>query len=459
MEVTVYGAGYVGLVSAVCLSEMGHRVCCFDIDQDKIHGLNQGQLPIYEPELTDLLHKNLSHGRVYFTADAKESVTFGELQIIAVSTPPREDGSVDLCHVWEVGQMIGRCLCKYCTIAIKSTVPVGTSQQLHRVVQTELMERHLAVDFAVVSNPEFLKEGTAVNDFMHPDRIVIGTLHERALQDMQELYAPWIARDVPWVVMDEASAEFSKYVANAFLATKISFINEMSRLADRLGADIEQVKTVLGLDKRINIQFLNPGCGFGGSCFPKDLQALKRIAEQQQCRADVIEAVLQTNEKQKRWLFEKIDDFFAGDLANKTIALWGLSFKPHTDDVRAAPSRVLMELLWQSGACVRAYDPCAMENIRMIYGESEHLTLCTSAEAALQGAHAVAIATEWDEFRHIDWPRMQHHLHYRAVFDGRNLYDPTEMQRWGLHYYPVGRGKSIWPTWVRSCRPHKIAEE
>ena len=369
MNVTVYGAGYVGLVSAVCFAELGHNVACFDIDKKKIDLLSQGNVPIYEPGLAELLQKNLAVARLHFTTDAVIAVSFGEIHIIAVGTPSREDGSVDMEHVFSVARMIGDLMEQHCTIVTKSTVPVGTTEKVRQCIMQQLHRRELSIEFTVVSNPEFLKEGEAVSDFMNPDRIIIGATQPQVIENMRRLYSSLINQNKPFVVMDERSAEFTKYVANAFLATKISFMNEMSQLADRMDVNIEKIKYAIGLDKRIGMKFLNPGCGFGGSCFPKDIQAMKNFAAQLNYPAEMINAVFTINEAQKRVIFEKIYHYFHGDLKNKIIALWGLAFKPNTDDVRSAPSLTAMELLWKHHATIQAYDPLAMKNIQSIYGE------------------------------------------------------------------------------------------
>jgi len=440
MKISIYGAGYVGIVSAVCFAELGHDVCCIDLDQNKITELNQGELPIYEEGLPELLKKNLLGNRIHFTTDPEVGVAFSKLQIIAVGTPSNADGSVNMEYVLKVAKTIGSLMNHYSVIVTKSTVPVGTADRLTSVVSRELKERSEHVDFDVVSNPEFLREGAAVADFMSPDRIIIGTEQKRAIELMRILYGPLTVQGKPFLVMDSHSAEFSKYAANAFLATKISFMNEMSQFAELLGADIELVKKVLGSDKRISDKFLNPGCGFGGSCFPKDTHALKACADDIKHPAYIINAVLATNEAQKRRLFDKIEAFFDNNLNNRVVALWGLAFKPGTDDVRSSPSRTLMELLWQAGAVVQAYDPLAMKNMADIYRESKQLTLCQNAQAALQGADVLAIVTEWDEFRYVDFQHIKQELTYPAIFDGRNIYDPSAIKRLGFDYFPIGRG-------------------
>jgi UDPglucose 6-dehydrogenase len=440
MKVSIYGAGYVGLVSAVCLADLGHDVCCLDVDAAKIAALRQGQVPIYEPGLAELLSKNLQSGRIRFTADFNEAVSFSTLQIIAVGTPAAIDGSVDLQQVIAVIDQMAMRLRENTIIVIKSTVPVGTTTMLQAKINKNLSPD---ISVCVVSNPEFLKEGSAVHDFLHPDRILLGTSHQQAIQILQMLYSPLIKTGVPCLVMDTNSAEFSKYAANAFLATKISFINEMSQLAEALDADIELVKMAMGLDTRIGNQFLNPGCGFGGSCFPKDLQALLMQANQFKLPASIINAVWQVNEKQKNILFHKIQRYFSGNLAGKVIALWGLAFKPNTDDVRCAPSCVLIERLLQAGATIRAYDPLAMPNIRQIYAESASLILCQQAQAVTQGADVLAIVTEWEEFREFDLLSIKQNLRYPTIFDGRNLYEPLKMEELGFEYFAVGRKRKM----------------
>lgn len=439
MNVSVYGAGYVGLVSAVCLAELGHHVYCLDIDRDRVDLLNCGQVPIYERGLAALLQKNLANNRIHFTTNPKSVIDFGHVHIIAVGTPAANDGCVDMNHVDSVATTIGSLMTQYSVVVIKSTVPVGTAKQIHEMIAQELKKRDVSIEFDIISNPEFLKEGEAVADFMNPDRIIIGTECQRAIDMMRELYAPLIAKEKPMVVMSQRSAEFTKYVANAFLATKISFMNEMSRLAEKINVDIEAVKTAIGLDKRIGDKFLNPGCGFGGSCFPKDVSALQRFAKALGCEVPIIEAVLRTNRLQKRLLFDKIYCYFQGELSNKVVALWGLAFKPNTDDVRCAPSCTLIELLCQEGAIVQAYDPLAMKNIEAVYGQSPHLRLCESAELALCGADVLAIVTEWEHFKSPDFEKIKQLLKYPVIFDGRNLYDPNEMKRKGFAYFAMGR--------------------
>ena len=438
MKVSVYGAGYIGLVSAVCLADLGHKVCCCDVDEKKISQLNQGISPLYEQNLDNLLIENLRSQRIFFTTHSEEAVKYGLIQIIAVGTPSAKNGGVDMRFVNQVVQTLGDYLSNYTTVVIKSTVSVGTASYITEQIANGLRKRKLSIEFDVVSNPEFLKEGTAVDDFLEPDRIVVGVSNERAVSQMRELYEPLIEKGQPFVVMDQGSAELTKYVSNAFLATKISFINEISYFAEYFNADIEKVRTALGLDSRINPKFFNPGCGFGGSCFPKDLLALQRIAKSAAIPSSLIDAVLEINERQKLILYEKIRCYFKDKLQGKVVALWGLAFKPGTDDVRSASSRKLMESLWDADARVQAYDPVAMENIRQIYGESTHLKLCRDAYAALDNADVLAIVTEWNEFKNPNFSCIKDKLHYPAIFDGRNLYQPEQVLRWGLGYFVIG---------------------
>ncbi len=439
MNITVYGAGYVGLVSALGLAELGHRVLCCDVDTQKIAFLKQGKLPICEQNLDNLLHENLFASRIEFSTDSKEAASFGLVQMITVGTPSNEDGSVDLRAVDQVVKTLAAHLSTYSVIAVKSTVPTGTVDHIKQLMATVLVERQCDIEYDVVSNHEFLKEGTAIVDFMQPNRIVVGTTSPRAADVMRELYAYFIEKNVPFLVMDERSAELTKYAANAFLATKISFMNEMSQLSEALGADIENVKKALGLDPRIGSEFINPGCGFGGSCFPKDMDALVNQMESQRLPGFIARAVLSVNEIQKKWLFEKLKDYFNDDLKGKVIALWGLAFKPNTDDVRAAPSRILLELLEQAGACVQAYDPLAMDNIRNIYGDLDYLRLGFSAETVLENADALVIVTEWKVFGEFDLSIVRKKLANPVIFDGRNMFDPRLMQEMGLEYFSIGR--------------------
>ncbi len=439
MKVTIYGSGYVGLVTGACLAHMGIDVLCVDIDENKIDKLKQGEIPIYEPGLDKLVGENTAAGRLKFTLSAKEGVQHGLFQFIAVGTQPDEDGSADLSYVLAVADSIAEHMDDYRIVVDKSTVPVGTADKVRQAMQTVLDERSSELEFDVVSNPEFLKEGAAINDFMKPDRIVVGTDNPRTTELMRELYAPFNRNHDRMVAMDIRSAELTKYAANAMLATKISFMNELSNMAEILGADIEKVRVGIGSDPRIGYSFIYPGCGYGGSCFPKDVQALERTANEIGYQAELLAAVEAVNYRQKEKLFQKLHKHF-GNLNGKTIALWGLAFKPNTDDMREASSRTLMEALWQAGAKVQAYDPVAQEECERIYGQRDDLSLCNSAEAALEGADALAIVTEWQEFRSIDTELVKSKLNTPVVVDGRNLYEPEQMAKKGITYYAIGRG-------------------
>ena len=439
MKVTVYGSGYVGLVTGTCLAEVGNDVLCVDIDERKTEMLRNGEIPIYEPGLDALVSKNVEAGRLNFTTDPAEGVAHGLFQFIAVGTPPDEDGSADLQYVLAVAGSIGEHMDEYRVIIDKSTVPVGTADKVRDKVNAVLASRGVEIEFDVVSNPEFLKEGAAIDDFMKPDRIVIGTDNPRTTELLRALYAPFNRSHDRMVAMDIRSAELTKYAANAMLATKISFMNELSNLAERLGADIEKVRVGIGSDPRIGYHFIYPGCGYGGSCFPKDVQALERTANEIGYRAELLNAVEAVNNRQKEILFKKLDGHFDGDLAGKTIAVWGLAFKPNTDDMRAAPSRTLMEALWAAGAKVRAYDPEAMDECRRIYGERDDLTLVDSAEEALKGADALVTVTEWSVFRSPDFALVKQRLRQPVIVDGRNMYDPQQLKADGFSYYSIGR--------------------
>ncbi|MDH5822975.1 UDP-glucose/GDP-mannose dehydrogenase family protein [Luteimonas sp. RD2P54] len=442
MKVSIFGTGYVGLVTGTCLSEIGHDVTCVDVDEAKIEGLRQGRLPIYEPGLDSMVVRNGSDGRLHFTTDAAAAIAGAEIVFIAVGTPPDEDGSADLQYVLRVAKTIGANLRTSAIVVNKSTVPVGTAQLVRGAIAGELSQRKVEIDFEVVSNPEFLKEGDAVNDCMHPDRIVIGATADAAVDKLKRLYAPFVRNHDRFVVMDVRSAELTKYAANAMLATKISFMNEISNIAERVGADIEMVRRGIGSDPRIGWQFIYPGVGYGGSCFPKDVQALARTAQQHGYRPQLLDAVEEVNERQKAHLFELIHRHFDGQLSDRTVAIWGLAFKPDTDDMRAASSRRLMEQLWAAGARVRAYDPEAMDEARRIYGERVDLVLCDSMEEALRGADALAVVTEWRQFRSPDLAAFRT-LGDAVVFDGRNVYDPDELEQAGIAYYGIGRGRSV----------------
>jgi len=443
MRVTIFGTGYVGLVSGTCLAETGNQVVCVDVDAARIGRLNRGEVPIFEPGLEPMVARNREAGRLRFTTDVGEGVAHGLFQIVAVGTPPDEDGSADLKYVLTVARSIGEHMEDYKIIVDKSTVPVGTADRVRAEISAALEQRNAALEFDVVSNPEFLAEGNAVDDFMKPDRIIIGTDNPRTTELLKTLYEPYNRNHDRVIAMDIRSAELTKYAANAMLATKISFMNELANLAERCGADIENVRIGIGSDPRIGYQFIYPGAGYGGSCFPKDVQALARSATKLGYQADILDAVEKVNMRQKRVLFEKIRAHFDGNLSGKTFALWGLAFKPNTDDMREASSRVLMETLWEAGARVRAYDPEAMDETRRIYGERADLELCDHPEQALQGAHALVIVTEWREFRSPDFAKIRELLLEPVVFDGRNLYDPALIGRFGLTYYAIGRGASV----------------
>ena len=439
MKITVFGIGYVGLVQAAVLAEVGHDVVCVDVDQEKVDNLKQGIIPIFEPGLEPLVKTNYEAGRLQFTTDAKQGVEHGKLQFIAVGTPPDEDGSADLQYVLAVAQTIASHMNTDKILVNKSTVPVGTADKVKMRVDEVLAARGTRFGFHVCSNPEFLKEGSAVDDCMKPDRIVIGTDSDDVIETMRELYEPFNRNHERLVLMDVRSAELTKYAANCMLATKISFMNEMAGLAEMLGADIEMVRQGIGSDPRIGYHFIYPGCGYGGSCFPKDVQALKRTAEEIDFEPVLLRAVENRNARQKEVLFNKITAHYQGDLAGKTFALWGLAFKPNTDDMRDAPSRVLMEALWKAGARVQAYDPEAMEEAQRIYGVRDELQLCGTRKSALSGADALVICTEWKTFRAPDFEQMQELLKEPVIFDGRNMFEPTRMARKGFTYYSIGR--------------------
>jgi len=439
MKVTVFGTGYVGLVQGAVLADVGHDVVCVDIDAAKVAALQAGRIPIHEPGLTPLVQANHAAGRLHFTTDAAAGVAHGELIFLAVGTPPDEDGSADLQHVLAVARTIATHMTTPKTIVNKSTVPVGTADKVAAEVRQALAQRGADIAFEVVSNPEFLKEGAAVADCMRPDRIVIGTNSAAAERQLRELYAPFNRNHDKIVRMDVKSAELTKYAANAMLATKISFINEIAGLAERLGADIEAVRRGIGSDPRIGYHFIYPGAGYGGSCFPKDVKALIHTARSVGFTPEVLEAVERRNDAQREVLAERILAHYGPDLRGKTIAVWGLAFKPETDDMREAPSRNLLTALWAAGAKVSAHDPVAMDEARRIFGERADLTLCDSPMTALQGADALAIVTEWKQFRVPDFDRIAQALHDRIVFDGRNLYDPVVVARHGLTYESIGR--------------------
>jgi UDPglucose 6-dehydrogenase len=438
LKIAIVGTGYVGLVTGACFAEVGNEVLCLDVDDAKIRMLESGGIPIYEPGLAEVVKRNVAAGRLHFTTDVERAVRFGTVQCIAVGTPPGEDGSADLQHVAAAARNIGRHMGEYRVIVDKSTVPVGTADKVREAVAAELAKRGVDVPFAVVSNPEFLKEGAAVEDFMRPDRVVIGSDDAQATQIMRALYAPFQRNHERLFLMDVRSAELTKYAANAMLATRISFMNELANLAERLGADIEEVRKGIGSDPRIGYQFLYAGIGYGGSCFPKDVKALIRTADRAGATLPVLEAVERVNAEQKRVLATKILKRF-GKLTGKRIAVWGLAFKPNTDDLREAPSRVLIEELLSNGASVSVYDPVAMPAAKSAFANLKGIAYADSPLAALDGADALAVVTEWKEFRSPDFQAIRARLKTPAIFDGRNLYDPEEMKRAGLEYYPIGR--------------------
>ncbi len=443
MNVTVFGVGYVGLVQAAVLADVGHHVCCVDVDEKKIEDLKNGVVPIFEPGLSELVLQNYEKKRLNFTTDAKRGVDHAELQFIAVGTPPDEDGSADLQYVIAVAGKIAEFMSDSKIVINKSTVPVGTADKVKAHMSEILEGRTLDASFYVASNPEFLKEGSALEDCMRPERIIVGTDSDEVEEKIRELYEPFSRSFDKIMIMDVRSAEFTKYAANCLLATKISFMNEMSNLAEKLGVDIEQVRRGIGSDSRIGYQFIYPGCGYGGSCFPKDVQALERSASEVGFEAKILKAVESVNYKQKEKLFSHISSFYRDGVAGKTFAVWGLSFKPNTDDMREASSRVLLEALWAGGARVQAYDPQAMEEAQRIYGTRDDLLLMGTKEAALHGADGLVIVTEWKSFRVPDFEQLKTELQDKVIFDGRNLYDPARVEAIGLVYYGIGRGRSI----------------
>ncbi|MBI4921052.1 MAG: UDP-glucose/GDP-mannose dehydrogenase family protein [Devosia nanyangense] len=441
MKVTVFGIGYVGLVQAAALAEVGNEVVCVDIDPSKVEALNAGRVDIAEPDLETLVAANLREGRLVFTTDAKAGVEHGSVLFIAVGTPPAANGAADTTHVEAVARSIGQHMTSRRIVVNKSTVPVGTGEAVRRLIAEELAVRGQALPFEVVSNPEFLKEGSALADCMKPDRIILGTDGGDAERVLRQLYAPFNHNHDRFMVMDVRSAELTKYAANAMLATKISFMNEIAGIAEALGADIEQVRLGIGSDPRIGYHFIYPGIGYGGSCLPKDIRALIFAAEQTGAPPALLAAVEARNEAQKHLLFGKIVLHFGGSLSGRTFALWGLAFKPNTDDMREAPSRVIMEALWAAGAKVRAYDPKAMSACARLYGDRDDLTLTQTKEQALAGADGLIIATEWKSFRAPDLAAVAAALEVPVIFDGRNMYDPASLTEHGLTYYAIGRGQ------------------
>lgn len=440
MKITVVGTGYVGLVSGTCLAEVGNDVLCLDVDPEKIRILEEGGIPIFEPGLQEMVRRNVAAGRLHFTTDVEKAVSFGTIQFIAVGTPPDEDGSADLQYVLAAARNIGRHMTDYKVVVDKSTVPVGTADKVKAAIADELQKRGVNIPYSVVSNPEFLKEGAAIEDFMRPDRIVVGAEDERAIHLMQGLYAPFQRNHERLIVMDVRSAELTKYAANAMLATRISFMNELANLSEKLGADIEAVRQGIGSDPRIGYHFLYPGCGYGGSCFPKDVQALIRTAQDDVgMTLKVLNAVEAANDYQKHVLTGKLKTYFKGDLKGRRIAVWGLAFKPNTDDMREAPSRELIADLFEAGATVRAYDPVAIHEARRIFGNESRLEYAENPLDALEGADALVIVTEWKEFRSPDFDVIRAKLKNPVVFDGRNLYDPELVRSSGLEYHSIGR--------------------
>lgn len=440
MNVTIYGTGYVGLVTGVCLAELGNYVVCVDIDEEKIKRLQQGSVPIYEPGLEELLTQNIKNNKLHFTTNFEMGVHHGLFQFISVGTPSNDDGTADLRAVYDVARKIGEMAEQYCLIINKSTVPVGTADEVYEIITDAFCERGVAFDFDIASNPEFLREGAAINDFMSPDRIIVGANNDKALNYLRELYMPLIDSGRRFIAMDTRSAELTKYASNAFLATKISFINELSILAEKLGADIEHIRIGMTMDPRIGEHFLFPGCGYGGSCFPKDVQALQKTANSYGMQLQLLEATENINREQKYILIRKLQQYFRDKLEGVTIALWGLAFKPNTDDMREASSRVVIESLLKMGVNIQAYDPVAREEAGKIYANETHFSLGETQEAVLAGADVLVIVTEWQEFRTPNFSLMKQQLRYPVIFDGRNIYDPQRMITLGFEYYAVGRG-------------------
>jgi len=439
MKISIFGSGYVGLVTGACFAEVGNDVLCIDIDQQKIDNLNEGIIPIHEPGLDEIVAENIRAGRLRFTSDIQEGVEFGLYQMIAVGTPSDEDGSADLRHVLSVAESIGTFMKEYRIIINKSTVPVGTADLVRDKISSVLSERKAGIDFDVVSNPEFLKEGDAVNDFMKPERIVVGVDNPRTKELLRFLYSPFNRSSDRFIAMDIRSAELTKYAANAMLATKISFMNEMANIAERVGADVEAVRKGIGSDSRIGFSFIYPGIGYGGSCFPKDVQALHRTAHQHGYHSRILQAVEAVNHDQKSSIVRKIRDHYQDDIQGQVFAIWGLSFKPNTDDMREAPSRRVIEELLNEGARVRVYDPVAMNEVRRIYGEHDDIFYALNQEEAVKGSNALVVLTEWLVFRSPDFDMIKRDLSHPVVFDGRNIYSPEFMEQSGFTYYSIGR--------------------
>ena len=440
MKVTVFGSGYVGLVQSAILADAGHQVFCVDIDASRISKLNEGHIPIYEPGLDAIIKDTVSDGRLIFTTDVKLAISHGDIQFIAVGTPQSEDGSADLQHVLTVAKNIGMHINEYKLVINKSTVPVGTADKVNQIILNCLNGRNISIDFDVVSNPEFLKEGAAVSDCKKPDRIIIGTDSLRAEQILRELFEPFNRNHDRIIIMSPRSAELTKYAANCMLASKISLMNEFSNIAELLGADIESVRNGIGSDQRIGYHFIYPGPGYGGSCFPKDVSALIHSAESHSFDPLILKAVEARNSNQKRIIFDKILNHFGGQISGKRIAIWGLSFKPNTDDMREAPSRVLMESLWNMGVTIQAFDPAAMEEAQRLYSNRHDLILCGTKESALKGADALVIMTEWSQFKAPNFDIIKSELNEPLIFDGRNLFEPARMRERGFKYFSIGRG-------------------
>ncbi len=432
MKIAVIGTGYVGLVTGTCLAETGNDVICVDIDQNKVDQMKAGVVPIYEPHLDVLFERNIKAGRLKFSTSLDEGLEFGEIVFLALPTPEDEDGSADLSYVLNVSEEIGKKIKEYKVIVDKSTVPVGTAEKVQATIA-----KNAACDFDVVSNPEFLREGYAVDDFLKPERIVVGSSSERATTLMKKLYSPFVRSGNPIIIMDEKSAELTKYAANAFLATKITFMNEIANYCDKVGADVDKVRAGMGTDSRIGKRFLFPGIGYGGSCFPKDVKALQKAGKDKNYDFKILNSVIEVNEKQKTILLPKIEDYFNGDLANKKLAIWGLAFKPETDDIREAPAIYLMKELLNKGASLSVFDPEAMLNIKKQFGDS--LSYCDSMYEALDGAEALVICTEWSIFRTPDFNKVKELLENPIIFDGRNLYDVEEVKNEGINYVSIGR--------------------
>lgn len=439
MKISIVGTGYVGLVTGACFADVGNQVLCIDKDQSKIDMLLGGKIPIYEPGLEDLVFENVKQSRLKFTTDLKQAVDHAEVIFIAVGTPPDEDGSADLSHVIAVAKSIGQNLSEHRVVVTKSTVPVGTAEKVRNAIQGELDARGVKIEFSVASNPEFLKEGAAIADFMKPDRVVVGADDERAVSAMHALYAPFNRNHDRLIVMDIPSAELTKYAANAMLATKISFMNELSNLAELLNADIELVRQGIGSDPRIGYHFIYPGCGYGGSCFPKDVQALHRTAKSHGYDAKILDAVEAVNQAQKSVLLNKIDAHFGANLTGKTFAIWGLAFKPNTDDMREAPSQVIIDGLLARGANIKAHDPVAIEEASHVYAGNGSVRFCDELYQATESADALVIVTEWKAFRSPDFDRLKAQLNEPVIFDGRNIYEPSNMTDLGFKYFGIGR--------------------